>query len=96
MVIYDVWAHHKVAVKEGVVNHVDLELGIIMLFLCSLTPALNQALSVLKLEYITDKSSAREAYSFIYWDTRLMPYILMFVVYGCVAKIATKDIRFLR
>ena len=96
MVIYDVWAYHKAAVKEGVINRVDLELGIIMIFLCSLTPALNQILSVLKLEYITDKSSAREACSFIYWDTRLVPYILMLGVYGCVAKIATKDISFLR
>ena len=96
IIIYDVWAHHRVALKDAVLNRTNLSLGIFVLFLCSLTPPLYHVLSVLKHLYITNESSSREAYSFIYWDTRLLLYVLIFTVYGSIAIIATKDLRFFR
>jgi uncharacterized membrane protein len=96
IIVYDIWAHHRVVIVEAVISRVNLSLGIFMLFMCSLLPPLYHVISVLKHEYLTKEIGSGSAYSLFFWDARLVLYVINFSIYGCIALIATKDIRFLR
>jgi len=96
VIIYDVWAHHRVAVTQGALNRVNLSLGILMLFLSSLLPPLYHVFSSLKYESLTGTISITGALSSIYFDARLILYLVGFLVYGSIAFIAAKDLRFFR
>lgn len=96
IIIYDIWAHHRVAVNEAVINRMNISLGVFTLFMCSLLPPLYHVISTLKHEYIVKELGSGGAYSHFFWDARLVLYVILFSVYGCIALIATKDLRFLR
>jgi uncharacterized membrane protein len=96
IIVYDIWAHHRVVIAEAVISRINLSLGIFMLFMCSLLPPLYHVISALKHDYLTKEIGTGGAYSLFFWDTRLVLYVINFSIYGCIALIATKDIRFLR
>ena len=96
IIVYDIWAHHRVAVNEAVINRMNISLGVFTLFMCSLLPPLYHVISTLKHEYVVKELGSGGAYSLFFWDARLVLYVILFSVYGCIALIATKDLRFLR
>jgi uncharacterized membrane protein len=96
LIIYDIWAHHRVAVNEAAINRVNLSLGIFILFLCSLIPPLYRTISVLKHEALIENGNFIGKYSIFFWDARLTLYLIAVCVYGCIAVIAAKDFRFFR
>ena len=96
VVIYDVWAHHRVAVVEATLNRVNLSLGILILFLSSVLPPLYHVISVLKYESLTNEISLSGVMANIFFGARLALYLIGFVIYGSIALIAVKDLRFLR
>jgi len=96
IIVYDIWAHHRVVIVEAVISRVNLSLGIFILFMCSLLPPLYHVTSVLKHEYLTKEIGSSGSYFLFFWDARLVLYVINFSIYGCIALITTKDIRFLR
>ena len=96
ILIYDIWAHHKLIVSNSVLNRLNLSLGIIILFLCSLLPPLYHVISQLMREYLTREGSSIGAFSFIFWDARFILYLVIACTYGCIALIAAKDLQFFR
>jgi uncharacterized membrane protein len=96
ILVYDIWAHHRLIISNSVLGRVNLSLGIIILFLCSLLPPLYHVVSQLKRDLLTKENSLIGAYSFIFWDARFALFLTIACIYGCIALIAAKDIRFLR
>jgi len=96
VVVYDFWAHHRVLIAEAALNRLNLSLGILMLFLSSLLPPLYHVLSVLRHEFLTGETRIMEISSNIYVEMRLVSFFVVFCFNGCVALIATKDLRFFR
>jgi len=96
VIVYDIWAHHRVVVIEAVINRLNLSLGVFMLFMSSLLPPLYHIISVIKHEFLTKEIGSSSDYGIIFWDARLAVYVISFSIYGCIALIATKDLRFLR
>jgi uncharacterized membrane protein len=96
IIVYDIWAHHRLIVSNSALNRVNLSLGIIILFLCSLLPPLYHIISQLRREYLTREGSSIVASSFIYWDARFVLYLSVACTYGCIALIAAKDLQFFR
>jgi uncharacterized membrane protein len=96
IIVYDVWAHHRVVVTEAAINRVNISLGILILFLSSLMPPLYHVFSMLKYESMTGEISITGALSSIYFDARLALYSIGLGTYGCIAFIAAKDLRFFR
>jgi|LakMenE18May11ns_1017448.scaffolds.fasta_scaffold9955736_3 uncharacterized membrane protein len=96
ILLYDIWAHHRLIISNSVLSRLNLSLGIIILFLCSLLPPLYHVVSQLKRDLLTRENSSIGAFSFIYWDARFALFLTIACTYGCIALIAAKDIRFLR
>ena len=92
IIVYD----HRVIVVEAALTRVNLSLGILILFLCSLVPPLYHVVSTLKHEALSGGVSLIGEYSSIFWDARLILYLISFSVYGFVALIAAKDFRYFR
>ena len=96
ILIYDIWAHHKLVVSNSVLNRMNLSLGIIILFLCSLMPPLYHIINQLMREYLTRVGSSIGAFCFIFWAVRFILYLVIACTYGCIALIAAKDLQFFR
>jgi uncharacterized membrane protein len=96
VIVYDIWAHHRVLVAEAALNRVNLSLGILMLFLSSLLPPLYHVLSAIKHQSLIGQHGLADQNSAVFFDARLSLYVLAFCVNGCIALIATKDLRFFR
>lgn len=96
IIVYDIWAHHRVIVVEAALTRINLSLGILILFLCSLVPPVYHVVSTLKHEALSGGVSLIGEYSSIFWEARLILYLIIFSVYGFVALIAAKDLRYFR
>ena len=96
IIIYDIWAHHRVVVVEASLSRINLSLGVLILFLSSLLPPLYHVFSTLKYESLTGKISMTGVLSSIYFDARLALYLIGLVTYGSIAFIAEKDLRYFR
>jgi uncharacterized membrane protein len=96
IIVYDIWAHHRVIVSKAALSRVNLSLGILILFISSLLPPLYHVVSVLKREFLTRENSSIGQFSFIFWDARFVLYLLFACSYGCIALIAAKDLQFFR
>ena len=96
IIVYDIWAHHRLIVNNSALKRMNLSLGIIILFLCSLLPPLYHVISVLKREFLTREGSSVGDFSFIFWDARFVMYLSVACTYGCIALIAGKDLQFFR
>jgi uncharacterized membrane protein len=96
ILVYDIWAHHRLIISNSVLGRVNLSLGIIILFLCSLLPPIYHVISQLKRDLLTREYTSIGAFSFIFWDARFALFLTIACTYGCIALIAAKDIRFLR
>jgi uncharacterized membrane protein len=96
IIVYDIWAHHRVVVVEATLRRVNLSMGILILFLCSLLPPMVHVVSVIEHEYMTGESNPAGAYSIVFWDAKLAVYLTTLSVYGCITLIAAKDLRFFR
>jgi uncharacterized membrane protein len=96
IIIYDIWAHHREIVSNAVINRVNLSIGIIILFLSSLIPPLHHIVMELKRELLERENSSIGSFSFIYDDVRGTSVLVLACIYGCIALIAAKDLRFLR
>jgi uncharacterized membrane protein len=96
IIIYDIWAHHRVIVTNAVINRVNLSIGIAILFLSSLMPPLHHIVMELKSQLMNRENSSIGDFSFIFDDVRSTSVLVVACIYGCIALIAAKDIRFLR
>jgi len=96
IIIYDIWAHHRVIVSNSVINRVNLSIGIVILFLSSLMPPIHHVTMELKRELMDRENSSIGDFSFIFDDVRIASILVGACIYGCIALIAAKDIRFLR
>jgi len=96
IIIYDIWAHHRVIVTNAVINRVNLLIGIAILFLSSLIPPLHHIVMELKSQLMNRENSSIGDFSFIFDDVRITSILVVACIYGCIALIAAKDIRFLR
>lgn len=96
VVIYDIWAHHRVVIVKAALNRFNLSLGILILFLSSVVPPLYHVVSVLRYESLTKEISLSGVLATMYFDARLGLYLVGFVIYGCIALVAAKDLRFYR
>jgi uncharacterized membrane protein len=66
IIVYDIWAHHRVVIAEAVISRINLSLGIFMLFMCSLLPPLYHVISALKHDYLTKEIGTGGAYSLFF------------------------------
>jgi len=96
IIIYDIWAHHRVIVTNAVINRVNLSIGIAILFLSSLIPPLHHIVLELKSQLMNRENSSIGDFSFIFDDVRSTSILVVACIYGCIALIAARDIRFLR
>lgn len=96
IIVYDIWAHHRVIVIEAALNRVNLSLGILILFLCSLVPPFYHVVSALKHDALSGGVSLIGENFSIFWDARLALHFIGFSIYGIIAFIAAKDFRFFR
>jgi uncharacterized membrane protein len=96
ILVYDIWAHHREVVSNAVLNRVNLSLGIVILFLGSLIPSLYIIIMELKHDILERENSEIGIISFIFDDVRSIWVIIAASIYGCIALIASKDLRFLR
>jgi uncharacterized membrane protein len=96
IIIYDIWAHHRVIVSNSVINRVNLSIGIVILFLSSLMPPIHHVTMELKHELMDRENSSIGDFSFIFDDVRNTTILVGACIYGCIALIAAKDIRLLR
>lgn len=92
IIIYDVWAHHRVVVAQAALNRINLSLGILILFLSSLLPPLYHVFSMLKYESLAGRMTMTSVLSSIYFDARLALYLTGLCIYGSIAFIAAKDV----
>jgi uncharacterized membrane protein len=95
-IIYDIWAHHREIVSNAVINRVNLSIGIAILFLSSLIPPLHAIVMELKHDLLERENSSIGSLSFIFDDVRITSALVAACIYGCIALIAAKDLRFLR
>lgn len=96
IIIYDVWAHHRVIIVEAALSRINLSLGILILFLSSLLPPIYHVLSVLKYESLTSLIKLTGTNATIYLDARIALYLIGFGIHGCIALIASKDLKVFR
>jgi uncharacterized membrane protein len=96
IIVYDIWAHHRLIVSKAELNRVNLSLGIVILFFASLLPPLYHVVSVLQRDLLTRENSSIGHFSFIFWDSRLVFWLVIACIYGCIALIAAKDLQFFR
>jgi uncharacterized membrane protein len=96
IIVYDIWAHHRVIVSKATLNRVNLSLGIIILFFSSLLPPFFHVVSVLRRELLARENSSIGHFSFIFWDALFVVWLIVACIYGCIALIAAKDLQFFR
>jgi len=96
IIVYDIWAHHRLVLSNSALNRVNLSLGIIILFACSFLPPLFHVIGKLRGVSLPGARSSIGAFNFIYWDVRLVMYLCLAFTYGCISFIAAKDLQFFR
>jgi len=98
LIIYDIWAHHRVLVAQAALNRINLSLGILMLFLSSLLPPVYHVISSLRHEALFRESRLIGFNSTIDFELRLrmVLFLIVFSVNACIALISAKNIRSFR
>jgi uncharacterized membrane protein len=96
VIIYDIWAHHREIVSNAILNRVNLSLGIVILFLSSLMPSIHHITMELKHDLLERGNSSIGSLSFIFDNVRGTSVLIGACIYGCIALITAKDLRFLR
>ena len=96
IIVYDIWAHHRMLVIEACKSRINFAIGTFMLFLCSLLPPIYYILSHLRHDFLIGLTHFVGIHSSIYEDVRFLVFLILFCIYGCVTLVATKDLRDMR
>jgi len=92
LIIYDVWAHHRVLLANAFISRFNFAVGAIMLFLVSLFPPVSFVISDLKYDFMIGKLSPVGGAASVYWGARYAFYIILVCTYGSIALVSTKDL----
>ena len=92
LIVYDVWAHHRVLIANAFISRFNFAVGAFMLFLLSLFPPVFFVISDLKYEFMTGKLSPVGGAASVYWGARYAFYIILACIYGSIALVSTKDL----
>jgi len=92
LIVYDVWAHHRVLIANAFISRFNFAVGAFMLFLLSLFPPVFFVISDLKYEFMAGKLSPVGGAASVYWGARYAFYIILACIYGSIALVSTKDL----
>ena len=96
IIVYDIWAHHRMLVIEACKSRINFAIGTFMLFLCSLLPPIYYILSHLRHDLLIGLTHFVGIHSCIYKDVRVLVFLILFCIYGCVRLVASNDLRDMR
>ena len=96
IIVYDIWAHHRLLVVEACKTRLNYAIGTFILFLCSLLPPIYYILSHLRHDFLIGLTHFAGIHSSIYKDVRFTLFLILFCIYGCITIVVTKDLRDLR
>jgi uncharacterized membrane protein len=92
LIVYDVWAHHRVLLANAFISRFNFAVGAITLFLVSLFPPLTFVINDLRYEFMIGKLSPVGGAASVYWGARYAFYIILVCTYGSIALVSTKDL----
>jgi uncharacterized membrane protein len=92
LIVYDVWAHHRVLLANAFISRFNFAIGAITLFLVSLFPPLTFVINDLRYEFMIGKLSPVGGAASVYWGARYAFYIILACIYGSIALVSTKDL----
>jgi uncharacterized membrane protein len=96
VIVYDVWAHHRVLIVYTHASRFNLAVGTFMLFLSSFLPSVITIIGKIKDEVALGAIHPSGLYSTILWDARLLLTSILIGIYGSIALISIKDLRAIR
>lgn len=96
IIVYDIWAHHRMLVVEACKSRINSAILTFVLFLCSLLPPFYYIVSRLRHDFLLGLTHFVGLQSKIYEDVRFLLFLILFCIYGCIALVATKDLRDMR
>lgn len=92
LIVYDVWAHHRVLIVHALISRFNFAVGAFVLFLCSLVPPVVYTFSHLKYDFMIGELSPTGGAASVYWGARCSFYIILACTYGSIALVSTKDL----
>lgn len=96
VIVYDIWAHHRVLLAYSSSSRFNLGVGTFMLFLTSLLPPALTLISKLKGELADGSFSADGPVYELLKDMRLSIGFILVCVYGCIALLSIKELHAIR
>jgi uncharacterized membrane protein len=96
IIVYDIWAHHRVLLAYSSASRFNLAVGTFMLFLTSLLPPALTLLSKMKGELALGSFSAIGPVYELLKDERLLIAFILVGVYGCITLLSIKELHAIR
>jgi uncharacterized membrane protein len=96
LIVYDIWAHHRVLLAHSSASRFNLAVGTLMLFLTSLLPPALAVISKLKGELALGSFSAIGPVYELLKDMRLSIGFILVGVYGCITLLSIKVLHAIR
>ena len=92
LIVYDVWAHHRVMILHANISRFNFSAGAFLLFCCSLVPPIVYTFSHLKYDFMIGELTTIGGAASVYWGARFSFYIILVCTYGSIALVSTKDL----
>jgi uncharacterized membrane protein len=96
IIVYDIWAHHRVLLAYSSASRFNLAVGTLMLFLTSLLPPALTLLSKIKGELALGSFNAIGPVYELLKDVRLLIAFILVGVYGCITLLSIMELHAIR